>query len=105
MSQTHFSATSNDYHLLPATPRQLTFARRIAARTGRSLPDEVQADRTALSRWIDRNMDQPANKFANYPSAKQVRFAEHIARRRRAEVPQECFRDKGRMSSWITANK
>jgi len=100
-----FQAGSNDYHVLPATDKQITYARQISVRVGKPIPEHAVADRKALSAWIDEHKAAQANRFANYPSSKQVAFAENIARRRRSEVPHECFRDKGRMSAWITANK
>ena len=96
---------SNDYHQVPATEKQITFAKQIAQRLNIMLPWEVQQDRYALSRWIDRNrILKPAGQFVNYPSSKQVGFAERIARRKRSEVPNECFKDRTLMSKWIDAN-
>ncbi|TDT72736.1 hypothetical protein BDE40_3589 [Litoreibacter halocynthiae] len=100
------NTSSNDYHRLPVTEKQLNFARQISFRTGQVLPWETQQDRQALSRWIDENREAPSsNKFANYPSSKQVAFAERIARYKRSDVPPECFRDRGLMSLWIDSNK
>ncbi len=98
---------SNDYHQLPVTEKQLSFARSIAQRSGVVLPWDVQQDRHSLSRWIDRNQGkQPeTSPFDAYPSSKQVAFAERIARYKRSEVPHECFKDKGLMSRWIDCNK
>ena len=97
---------TNDYHVLPATEKQLQFARDIAARNRVALPDEVREDRKALSRWIDAHKAKLAqSRFDAYPSAKQVAFAERIARRKHREVPRECFKDKALMSSWIDHNK
>ena len=97
---------TNDYHRLPVTEKQLSFARQIAQRTGQVLPWEAQQDRQALSRWIDQHRGVPSpSKFANYPSSKQVAFAERIARYKRSQVPQECFRDRSLMSRWIDSNK
>ena len=96
---------SNDYHRVPVTEKQLSYARQLSQRTGVVLPWEAQQSRADLSRWIDENKAAPpASKFANYPSSKQVGFAERIARRKRSEVPHECFRDRGLMSKWIDAN-
>ena len=98
--------TSNDYHLLPVTEKQLQFARAIAQRTGQVLPWGAQQDRRALSAWIDQH--QTASKggqFSNYASSKQVAFAERIARMKRRSVPDECFRDRGLMSKWIDHNR
>ncbi|MCA0873441.1 hypothetical protein LCL97_21635 [Seohaeicola saemankumensis] len=101
---------SNDYHQLPdhlpATAKQLRYARDIAARAAVELPAEALADRRALSAWIDAHRPRPvASRFANYPSSKQVGFAERIARIKRREVPPECFHDRLMMSRWIDSNK
>jgi len=97
---------SNDYHQVPITEKQLTFARQISVRSGVVLPWEVQQNRYALSRWIDANkVAKPTGQFSNYPSSKQVGFAERIARIKRCEVPHECFRDRTMMSKWIDANR
>lgn len=99
-------AFTNDYHLLPVSEKQLSYARQIAARMRAKLPDEVQTDRRKLSRWIDDNRNVGASgRYASYPSSKQVAFAERIARIKRRNVPQECFRDKGMMSRWIDSNR
>ncbi|MBD3663958.1 hypothetical protein H9Q16_08505 [Sulfitobacter sp. TSTF-M16] len=90
----------------PATEKQISFARILAARTKTPLPKGIEADRTALSQWIDQhNTSAPQSRFSNYPSSKQVAFAERIARLKRREVPQECFRDRRLMSRWIDSNK
>lgn len=96
---------SNDYHCIPATGKQIDYARRIAARTSVALPDGILQDRKALSRWISRNSKPSPSQFSNYPSSKQVAFAERIARIKRRPVPQECFRDKQMMSHWIDSNR
>ena len=99
------SSPSNDYHQVPVTEKQLTYARQISTRSGVVLPREVQQNRYALSRWIDTHkIAKPTGPFSNYPSSKQVGFAERIARMKRREVPQECFRDRTMMSKWIDAN-
>lgn len=90
----------------PATDKQIAFARALAARTGRALPDALLADRAGLSAWIDRARPKaPEGRFSAYPSARQVQFAERIARLKRREIPAECFKDKGLMSRWIDGNK
>ena len=91
---------------LPATEKQITYARVLAARVGQPLPRGIETDRAALSRWIDRHKPPRAEgRFADYPSSRQVAFAERIARLKRREVPQECFRDRLMMSRWIDSNK
>ncbi len=103
-----YASSSNDYHHLPVSDKQLRFARQIAARGTLTLPDEAQADRRAMSAWIDahlpkRRADTP--DFSRYPSSRQVAFAERIARIKRRHVPRECFQDMGLMSRWIDSNK
>ena len=98
---------SNDYHRLPATEKQLQFARQIAARTSTELPSDVVDDRRALSAWIDAHLpsrSEQTSRFSNYPTSKQVAFAERIARMKRRHVPRECFHDKTMMSHWIDGN-
>tara|TARA_R110002124_G_scaffold34309_10_gene112856 strand:- start:110 stop:469 length:360 start_codon:yes stop_codon:yes gene_type:complete len=89
-----------------ATEKQISYARILAAKSGTPLPKGIEADRAALSTWIDAHKAAPAaGKFADYPSSKQVAFAERIARLKRNPVPPECFRDRGLMSRWIDSNK
>ena len=91
---------------LPATEKQLTYARILAARSKSPLPKGLEKDRAGLSKWIDSHKaPAPTGRFAEYPSSKQVAFAERIARLKHREVPQECFRDRQLMSRWIDSNK
>ncbi len=108
MQQSHFEPghQSNDYHLLPATEKQLRFARQIAVASHIPLPADIHQDRRALSDWISKNRQRTvSDRFSNYPSSKQVAFAEKIARYKRRTVPDECFRDRGLMSKWIDHNR
>jgi|SRR6056297_621558 len=99
-------AGGNDYHVLPATEKQLDFAQRIAARNRAELPPEIRSDRRRLSSWIDEQTRIAARSpFAGYPSSRQVAFAERIARLKRRDVPRECFRDRVMMSKWIDSNR
>ena len=105
-ARTPMARSSNDYHILPPSEKQLGFATAISHRTGVPLPEMAMSDRTALSAWIEQHRNsKPTRNYDNYPSSKQVRFAEVIARKKRREVPRECFRDKTLMSHWISANK
>lgn len=98
--------SSNDYHHIPVTEKQLAYARKIAARTGAVLPWDAQQDRRVLSDWIDQHRKaMETSRFLAYPSSKQVAFAERLARIKRREIPQECFRDRVLMSRWIDANR
>lgn len=90
---------------LPATEKQIGFARSIAARTGAKLGPEVMTDRSKLSAWINVHKSHQSSQFAAYPSSKQVAFAERVARLKRREIPTECFRDRRMMSRWIDSNK
>lgn len=90
---------------LPATPRQIAYARSLALRNRTALPAEVQQDRLALSAWIDRQARKAPPPQDNRPSSRQVAFAERLARAKRRAVPDECFRDKGLMSRWIDGNR
>ena len=90
---------------LPATPRQIAYARALALKNQTLLPQDVQQDRHRLSVWIDAQARlKPARDLHSLPSAKQVAFAERLARIKRRAVPTECFRDKSLMSKWIDSN-
>lgn len=91
---------------LPATPRQIAYARSLALRNQTLLPWEVQQDSRSLSFWIDAQVRlKPVSALDQLPSSKQVAFAERLARIKRRAVPDECFRDKGLMSRWIDGNR
>jgi hypothetical protein len=91
---------------LPATPRQIAYARSLALRNQTLLPWEIQQDRRSLSVWIDAQAQmKPLSALDQLPSSKQVAFAERLARIKRRAVPDECFRDKGLMSKWIDGNR
>ncbi|MCC5956437.1 MAG: hypothetical protein JJU07_10045 [Natronohydrobacter sp.] len=90
---------------IPATPKQIAYARALALRNQTLLPWEVQQDRRSLSAWIDAQARmKPAAALDSLPSSRQVAFAERLARIKRRAVPNECFRDKGLMSKWIDGN-
>ena len=91
---------------LPATTKQIAYARSLALRNQTLLPWEVQQDRRALSSWIDAQARlKPVSALDHLPSSKQVAFAERLARIKHCAVPNECFRDKGLMSKWIDGNR
>lgn len=91
---------------LPATPKQIAYARSLALRNHTLLPWEVQQDRRSLSTWIEAQARlKPVSDTDRLPSSKQVAFAERLARIKRRAVPDECFRDKGLMSKWIDGNR
>ncbi|MDF3853779.1 hypothetical protein ACDP63_01610 [Paracoccus sp. P2] len=88
---------------LPATPRQIAYARSLALRNQTLLPWDVQQDRRTLSAWIEAQARmRPATGL---PTSKQVAFAERIARLKRRAVPDECFRDRQLLSRWIDSNR
>lgn len=91
---------------LPATLKQIAYARSLALKNQTLLPWEVQQDRRSLSSWIDAQARRkPLSELDRLPSSKQVAFAERLARIKRRAVPEECFRDKGLMSKWIDGNR
>ena len=91
---------------IPATPRQIAYARSLALRNQTLLPADMQQDRQRLSAWIQQQARlTPATQLDPRPSARQVAFAERIVRIKRRAVPPECFRDKALMSKWIDGNK
>ena len=91
---------------LPATPRQIAYARSLGLRNQTLLPWEIQQDRRSISAWIDAQAQmKPLSALDSLPSSKQVAFAERLARIKRRAVPDECFRDKGLMSKWIDGNR
>lgn len=91
---------------LPATVKQIAYARSLALRNQTLLPWEVQQDRRRLSTWIEAQAKlKPASEMDRLPSSKQVAFAERLARIKRRAVPDACFRDKGLMSKWIDGNR
>ncbi len=96
--------TSETSAALPATPKQLAYARKIAESRNVVIPWEIQQDRKALSQWIDTQRAEP-RVCDTRPSSRQVAFAEKIARIKRSSVPDECFRDRTLMSRWIDSNK
>ena len=91
---------------MPATERQIAYARSLALRNQTLLPWDVQQDRRLLSSWIDAQARlKPVSALDQLPSSKQVAFAERLAQIKRRAVPDECFRDKGLMSKWIDGNR
>ena len=91
-------------YALPATPKQIAYARSLALRNKTLLPWEVQQDRRSLSAWIEAQAKlKPAD--TSHPTSKQVAFAERLARIKRRAVPNECFRDRQLLSRWIDSNR
>lgn len=90
---------------LPATVKQLVYARKLALRNQVVLPAPLIHDRRALSRWIEQQAALPAAPRSPHPSARQIAFAERLARLKRRAVPGECLRDRGLLSRWIEGNR
>ena len=91
---------------LPATPKQIAYARSLALRNQTLLSWEVQQDRRSLSAWIEAQAQlRPISEMDRLPTSKQVAFAEKLGRIKQRAVPDECFRDKGLMSKWIDGNR
>ncbi len=100
LSETAISATQTT---LPATAKQLAYARKIAEQQNVVMPWEIQQDRRAMRQWIDTQRLAPRVRDTR-PSSKQVAFTERIARIKHSPVPNECFRDRNLMSRWIDSN-
>ena len=93
-------------HALPATPKQIAYARSLALRNQTLLPWAAPQDRRSLSAWIEAQAQlKPVSEMDRLPTSKQVAFAEKLARIKRRAVPDECFRDKGLMSKLIDGNR
>jgi len=89
---------------LPATEKQLLFARKLALQNQVILPWGIQQDRRALSQWIDAQ-SRMTPVASEHPTSKQVAFAERLARAKRRSVPDECFQSRELMSRWIDCNR
>lgn len=106
MIQTGAVNSTNDYHQIPATSRQLEFANALARKSGQDLPHTVQEDRRMLSAWIEEQLELIAqSRTLSLPSAKQISFAERISRSRNRPIPYECFQDRKLLSRWIDRNR
>ena len=70
-------------YALPATPKQIAYARALALRNQTLLPWDVQQDLHALSAWIDAQARMKPGTQDSRPTSKQVAFAERIARIKR----------------------
>ena len=93
-------------HALPATAKQIAYARSLALHNQTLLPWDVQQDRRLLSAWIEEQAQmKPVSVMDRLPTSKQVAFAEKLARIKRRAVPEECFRDKELMSKWIDGHR
>lgn len=82
------------------TEKMVEYAKKIAAKTGKRLPDEVTESYEACKKFIDDNKDS-----ANAPSEKQVKFAESIGAKKGVAVPKEVLADSRLLSKWIDENK
>ena len=96
-----YADTTNSQQVLPATVKQLNYAKLLAERNHTVLPWEIQQDRRSLSRWIDAQSKTPPTAGSMAASSKQVALAERLARAKRRQVPDECFRSRELMTRWI----
>ena len=80
-------------YALPATPKQIAYARALALRNQTLLPWEVQQDRRSLSAWIDAQAKLKPGTQDSRPTSKQVAFAERLARIKRRAVPDDKMRN------------
>lgn len=89
-----------DEQTLPATQKQLAFARTLALRNQVILPADLKSDRRKLSAWIDKQkILKPIRNTG--PSAKQIALAQKLSRIKKRAIPEECFQDRALMSRWI----
>lgn len=82
------------------TPKMLDFARKIAAKLGEELPEDVEASFDACRAYLDANQE-----VARRPSEKQLNFANNIAERKGLEISAEVLADGRKLSAWIDENK
>jgi DNA topoisomerase III len=80
--------------------KQIAFARGIAERLGREIPEEALAASRDLSKWIDE-----AQKLAppRPPSEKQLAFAEKLADEKGVDMPEAVRLDMRACSAFIDA--
>jgi hypothetical protein len=80
---------------LPATRKQIAYARSLALKNQAHLSWEVQQDRHSLSACIEAQARiKQLAELDRLPSSKQVAFGKRLARIKRRTVPEECFRDR-----------
>jgi DNA topoisomerase-3 len=84
----------------PPTPKMLDFARRIAAKLGQELPEDVAESFDACKAYLDANQ-----AAAKQPTERQLGFARSIAERKGVEIPAEALAEGKLLSAWIDANK
>jgi len=82
----------------PPSEKQLAFARSLAERTGKEVPEEAVTDAKALSAWIDK-----AQKGAppRPPSDKQLAFARKLAEEKDVKLPEPVLTDMNACSKFI----
>lgn len=63
------ASSSNDYHVLPPSEKQIRFAQQIEKGSNIALPVDALKDRQRISSWIDAHKKGvPSSRFSNYPS-------------------------------------
>lgn len=81
------------------TDKMLEFAKNIAKKIGKPVPDDVMVSFDACKAYLDANKDA-----AMRPSDKQLNFANVIAERKGLTVPPEALGNGKELSKWIDAN-
>ncbi|MBC8737236.1 hypothetical protein F6X40_10495 [Paraburkholderia sp. UCT31] len=84
--------------------KQVAFAKTIAKRLNKTLPDDIETNLSVCRQFIDDNIEQ-ANATPSPPSEKQLNFARNIAQRKGVELPPEIAADFRAISTWIDENK
>jgi len=80
--------------------KQLAFAKMIADKLKIELPENVLADRTACSQFIDANQ-----ATALKPSDKQLAYAQRIASEKNITIPDALLVNGRELSRWIDEHK
>lgn len=82
------------------TDKMLEFAKSIANRVGKELPEAVMTDFDECRNFIDTHKDA-----AMRPTEKQLAFAQRIAESKGAEIPAEALANGRELSKWIDEHK
>jgi DNA topoisomerase-3 len=82
------------------TDKMLEFAKSIATKLQKPVPDEVMVDFDTCKKFIDDNKDA-----ANRPSDKQLSFANSISQSKGVAIPPEALANGRELSRWIDATK
>ena len=80
--------------------KMLEFAKTIATKLSKQVPDEVMTSYDACKKFIDDNKDT-----AMRPSDKQIEFAKRIAMKASLTIPEDTLKNGRDLSKWIDEHK